>query len=116
MFERPQSGRLSPILKHIFIGQPLNQTPRDKVTQHIFFHLNNLFQYYLIITDENISPVDYKPILGMTTMYIEFDQLEIDLRIVCTLTAVYCMFTHVEAYCLLKIFLSETNISLASAK
>ena len=41
---------------------------------------------------------------------------ETDLRNVCTLTAVYCMFTHVEAYCLLKIFLSETNISLASAK
>ena len=30
--------------------------------------------------------------------------------------AVYCMFTHVEAYCLLKIFLSETNISLIPAK
>ena len=58
----------------------------------------------------------HKHVFGITIMYIEFDQLEIDLRNVCTLTAVYCMFTHVEAYCLLKIFLSETNISLASAK
>ena len=46
----------------------------------------------------------HKNVLGITVMYIGFDQLEIDLGNVCTLTAVNCMFTHVEAYCLLKIF------------
>ena len=38
----------------------------------------------------------HKRILGMTIMYIEFDQLKIDLLIVCTVAAVYCMFIHVH--------------------
>ena len=49
----------------------------------------------------------HKHVLGITVMYIGFNQLEIDLGNVCTLTAVNCMFTHVEAYCLLKILLSR---------
>ena len=59
----------------------------------------------------------HKRILGMTIMYIEFDHLEIDLRNVCTLTAVYCMFTNVHRSVLFdEDFLSKTNISLVSAK
>ena len=59
----------------------------------------------------------HKNVLGITLMYIGFDQLEIDLRNVCTLTAVYCMFIHVHRSVLFdEDFLSKTNISLVSAK
>ena len=56
MFERPQSGRLSPILKPIFIGQSLNQTPETKLLNTILFKSIIYFNTFNSYTYENISP------------------------------------------------------------